>query len=65
MKILFFTTIVILLSGSSLPAWAFVDLNAYLPISGDPVTPGFIFDKTYQIDYPNGGKLKDALAGSG
>jgi hypothetical protein len=47
--------------GSFTPAWASVELDAYLPISGDPVTPQFKFEKLYQIDYPNGGKLKHAL----
>ncbi len=53
---------ILIIFSSTVPAWASVDLNAYLPVSGDPVTPEFKFDKTYQIDYPNGGKLKDALA---
>ncbi len=62
MKILHLAIIAVLAFGM-VPAWAYVDLDAYLPASGDPVTPEFKFDKTYQIDYSNGGKLKDALYG--
>ena len=62
MKTLHLATIAVLAFGMA-PSWAYVDLDAYLPASGDPVTPEFIFEKTYQIDYPNGGKLKDALSG--
>lgn len=62
MKTLYLATIVVLTFGM-VPAWAYVELDAYLPVSGDPVTPEFKFDKTYQIDYPNGGKLKDVLYG--
>lgn len=63
MKTLYLSTIVILFSGSSLPAWASVDLNAYLPISGDPVTPEFKFSKSVTITYPAGGNLETLLDG--
>lgn len=62
MKILHLAVIGILLFGTS-PAWALEDLNAYLPISGEPVTPQFKFSKHILLDYVNGGKLKNALEG--
>jgi len=45
------------------PVLATVDLNAYLPIEGSPITPTFKFSKNVSFDYSNGGKLKDALNG--
>ncbi|MDE1863064.1 MAG: hypothetical protein KGI33_09145 [Thaumarchaeota archaeon] len=63
LKTLYLSIIFMILLCGTIPAWAYVGLDAYLPISGDPVTPDFKFDKTYKIDYPNGGKLKDALDG--
>lgn len=53
----------LLVFGAILPAWATVDLTAYLPIEGIPITPTFKFSKTVSFDYSNGGKLKDALNG--
>lgn len=44
-------------------AFASVELNAYIPIDGHPVTPIFKFSKTIMIDYPNESKLKTDLAG--
>lgn len=44
-------------------AFAAVELDAYLPMSGQPVYPHFKFTKTISIDYSNGGKLKDYLDG--
>ncbi len=62
MKILHVAIFAILLFGTA-PAWGVEDLVAYLPISGEPVTPQFKFSKEITLDYPNGGKLKDALEG--
>ncbi len=42
-------------------AFASVEMDAYLPINGEPVTPSFTFYRIITLDYPNGGKLKDAL----
>ena len=53
----------LLVFGTVSPIWATVDFNAYLPIAGTPITPSFKFTKTVQIDYSNGGKLKDILSG--
>jgi hypothetical protein len=53
----------LLVFGSILPIWATVDFNAFIPISGNPITPSFKFTKTIAIDYPNGGILKDAFRG--
>src|SRR3989475_11767784 len=46
------------------PVLATVDLNAYLPIEGSPITPTFKFSNNASFDYSNGGKLKDALNGT-
>ena len=43
--------------------YASVEMNAYLPINGDPTTPSFTFSRTITLDYPNGGKLKNVLDG--
>lgn len=51
----------LIIFGASTPAWASVELNAYLPISGEPVTPQFKFSKLVTITYPVGGKLKSLL----
>jgi hypothetical protein len=53
----------LLVLGTVAPIWATVDFNAYLPIEGTPITPEFKFTKNIAIEYPNGGKLKDALMG--
>jgi hypothetical protein len=53
----------LLVFGTVSPIWATVDFNAYLPIEGNPITPEFKFTKNIAIEYPNGGKLKDALMG--
>src|SRR5256712_5814188 len=53
----------LLVFGAILPTWETVDLTAYLPIEGIPITPTFKFSKTVSFDYSNGGKLKDALNG--
>jgi hypothetical protein len=53
----------LLVFGTVSPIWATVDLNAFLPIEGTPITPEFKFTKNIAIDYSNGGKLKDALMG--
>jgi len=55
--------LVLLVFGTISPIWATVDFNAYLPIAGTPITPEFKFTKTMAIDYPNGGKIKNALSG--
>ncbi|WP_166392664.1 hypothetical protein [Candidatus Nitrosotalea sp. TS] len=52
-----------LISGMILPVWATTDLTAYLPISGNAITPSFKFTKVIFIDYKNGGKLESALNG--
>ena len=44
-------------------AFASVELDAYMPINGHPVTPVFKFSKTITIDYPSESKLKTDLAG--
>jgi len=53
----------LLVFGTVVPVLATVDLNAYLPIEGIPITPTFKFSKNVSFDYSNGGKLKDALNG--
>ncbi|TLX93051.1 MAG: hypothetical protein E6K93_03445, partial [Thaumarchaeota archaeon] len=53
----------LLVFGTMVPVLATVDLNAYLPIEGSPITPTFKFSKNVSFDYSNGGKLKDALNG--
>ncbi|MEO9277696.1 MAG: hypothetical protein ABI340_07985 [Nitrososphaera sp.] len=57
-------TIGFLISSSYvIPAFASVELDAYLPINGVPVTPDFKFHRTITLDYPDGGKLKEILSG--
>src|SRR5574340_993656 len=51
------------LFGSISPALATTDFNAYLPINGALVTPNFKFTRVVYLDYPQGGKLKNALDG--
>jgi hypothetical protein len=53
----------LLIFGSICPIWATSDLAANLNSQGTPVTPSFKFLESVFIDYPNGGKLKDLLAG--
>ncbi len=53
----------LLVFGVIIPAWATVDMTAYLPIEGNPITPTFKFSKTVSFDYSSGGKLKDAFNG--
>ena len=51
------------LFGTISPALATTDFNAYLPINGALVTPNFKFTRVVYLDYPQGGKLKNALDG--
>lgn len=53
----------VLLIGTISPIWATTDFNAYMPINGAPITPSFKFTRVVNLDYSNGGKLKDALDG--
>ena len=53
----------LLVVGTFSPIFATVDLNAYLPIGGTPITPQFVFTKNVAIDYSGGGKLKDLMNG--
>jgi hypothetical protein len=53
----------LLIIGTVSPIFATVDFNAYLPISGNPITPEFKFTKNVAIEYSSGGKLKDLLNG--
>ncbi len=55
-------SIVFLVLGTG-SAFASVELDAYMPINGHPVTPIFKFSKTITIDYPSESKLKTDLAG--
>jgi len=52
-----------LVFGSVSPIWATSDLSVNLSSSGTPTTPTFKFLESAFFDYPNGGKLKDLLAG--
>jgi hypothetical protein len=63
MKTLTFVIITSILCGSIVPTWASVELDAYLPTSGEPVTLQFKFSKLVTITYPVGGKLKSLLDG--
>ncbi|MDC8451625.1 MAG: hypothetical protein KGH99_00960 [Thaumarchaeota archaeon] len=58
---IFVASLIIL--GMITPVWASVNYEIFLPIDGHPITPRFEFTKTVNIDYPNGGKLKDLLQG--
>ena len=49
--------------GTTAHAMATTDFNAYIPINGVPITPEFKFTRVAYLDYPQGGKLKDALDG--
>jgi len=53
----------LLVVGTFSPIFATVDLNAYLPIGGTPITPQFVFTKNVAFDYSGGGKLKDLMNG--
>ena len=53
----------LLVFGSISPIWATSDLRVNLSASGAPVQPTFKFLESAFIEYPNGGKLKDLLAG--
>jgi hypothetical protein len=55
-------SIVLLILGTG-SAFASVELDAYLPINGHPVTPIFKFSKTVTIDYSSTSKLKTDLTG--
>ncbi|HJU14038.1 MAG TPA: hypothetical protein VJ792_06230 [Candidatus Nitrosotalea sp.] len=49
--------------GAIANAWATTDFNAFIPINGALITPDFKFTRVVYLDYPQGGKLKDALDG--
>ncbi len=53
----------LLIFGSISPIWATSDLTVHLNSQGTPETPNFKFLESVFIDYPNGGKLRDLLAG--
>ncbi|HMK33040.1 MAG TPA: hypothetical protein VK431_05385, partial [Nitrosopumilaceae archaeon] len=53
----------LLIFGGISPIWATSDLSAHLSSSGNPEKPSFKFLESAFIEYPNGGKLKDLLAG--
>ncbi|HWY35233.1 MAG TPA: hypothetical protein VNX68_11345, partial [Nitrosopumilaceae archaeon] len=53
----------LLVFGSISPIWATSDLSVYLSASGTPTQATFKFLESAFIEYPNGGKLKDLLAG--
>jgi hypothetical protein len=53
----------LLVFGVISPIWATSDLAVNLSSSGTPAAPTFKFLESAFIDYPNGGKLKDLLAG--
>lgn len=53
----------LLVFGSISPIWATSDLSAHLSSTGNPETPSYKFLESAFIEYPNGGKLKDLLAG--
>ena len=55
--------ICLLVFGSISPIWATSDLSVNLSMSGAPAQPSFKFLESAFIEYPNGGKLKDLLAG--
>ncbi|MDE1765791.1 MAG: hypothetical protein KGI27_05865 [Thaumarchaeota archaeon] len=63
MKTLYFSIMVIaaLLSVTSHPAWASVNISAYLPSSGESIPIHFKFEKWIVIRYLNGGKLRSLL----
>ena len=51
------------LMGTASRVMATTDFNAYLPINGATITPEFKFTRVVYLDYPQGGKLKQALDG--
>lgn len=53
----------IVLFGAVANAWATTDFTAFIPINGALITPDFKFTRVIYLDYPQGGKLKDALDG--
>ena len=53
----------LLVFGGISPIWATSDLTAHLSSVGNPETASFKFLESAFIEYPNGGKLKDLLAG--
>ncbi len=53
----------LLVFGTISPIWATSDLTVHLNSQGTPEKPSFKFLESAFIDYPNGGKLKDLLAG--
>ena len=53
----------LLVFGSISPIWATSDLSVNLSASGAPTPASFKFLESAFIEYPNGGKLKDLLAG--
>jgi len=53
----------LLVFGSISPIWATSDLSVNLSAAGTPVQATFKFLESAFIEYPNGGKLKDVLAG--
>ena len=53
----------LLIVGSISPIWATSDLTVNLSSGGQPVKPSFKFLESAFFEYPNGGKLKDLLAG--
>lgn len=53
----------LLVFGGISPIWATSDLTVGLSASGNPTQATFKFLESAFIDYPNGGKLKDLLAG--
>ncbi|MBI3623912.1 hypothetical protein HY212_07585 [Candidatus Pacearchaeota archaeon] len=53
----------LLVFGSISPIWATSDLSVNLGASGAPIQASFKFLESAFIEYPNGGKLKDLLAG--
>src|SRR5205807_10252368 len=58
-----FGLIGLLVFGGISPIWATSDLSVNLSSSGEPAKPTFKFLESAFFDYPNGGKLKDLLAG--
>ncbi|HEV2192523.1 MAG TPA: hypothetical protein VGR54_02760 [Nitrosopumilaceae archaeon] len=53
----------LLVFGGISPIWATSDLSVNLSASGTPAPATFKFLESAFIEYPNGGKLKDLLAG--
>lgn len=65
MRMLFALAITgIALFGTISPVLATTDLTAYMPINGALITPNIKFTRVVYLDYPQGGKLKDALDGA-